>query len=91
MPIINITTGVTYSTVSAAISASSSGDTIDLTAGLYVEEFPLITHSLTIEGVGGFAHLMTPVPVPANNRAILRRRQRQRRPHRPQSRTLRRP
>ena len=45
--------------------------TIALSPGTYIEEFPLITHSLTIEGVGGFAHLKTPHPQPANGRAIL--------------------
>ena len=71
MSITNSTTGIVYPTVAAAMSASSAFDVIALSPGLYVEEFPLITHSLTIEGVGGFAQLMTPGPVPANNRAIL--------------------
>lgn len=71
MTIINTTTGLGYATVSEAITASSAGDTIAIPAGLYVEAFPSITHSLTIEGVGGFAHLRTPDPVPPNGRGIL--------------------
>ena len=71
MTIINTITNQIYLSVSAAIAASNAGDTIALSAGSYVEEFPLITHSLTIEGVGGLAHLTTPNAVPANGRAVL--------------------
>jgi len=69
--IVNLTTRLIYATVSAGISASGAGDTIALSPGQYVEDFPLITHSLTIEGVGGLAHLTTPDPTPVNLRAIL--------------------
>jgi hypothetical protein len=70
MSIIDITSGVTYATVSAAISASSSGDVIDVSAGTYVENFPKITHNLTIEGVGGLASFTTPSS-PINGQGIL--------------------
>lgn len=71
MSIFNATDGTNFATVSAAISASSSGDVILIPTGLYVEEFPLITHSLTLQGVGGMAQLRTPNPTPANDRAVL--------------------
>ncbi len=71
MTVTNTSTGIGYATLSAAIAASTDGDTIDIPAGTYIEEFPLITHSLTLNGVGGMAHLMTPNPVPANGRAVL--------------------
>ncbi len=64
------TTGVAYASVSAAISDSAPGDVILLSAGTYIEDFPKITHSLTIEGVGGLAHL-EPVGQPSNGEAIL--------------------
>lgn len=71
MSVTNLTTAVMYATLSAAMDASSAGDTLGLTPGVYVEDFPLITHSLTIEGLGGLARLETPSPVPANGRAVL--------------------
>ena len=71
MSIYNATDGTSFPTVSAAILASSAGDVILIPTGLYVEEFPLITHSLTLQGVGGMAQLRTPNPTPANDRAVL--------------------
>jgi hypothetical protein len=71
MSIFNATDNTFFSTISAAMDASSSGDVLMIPAGLYVEEFPLITHSLTLQGVGGMAHLQTPNPQPANDRAVL--------------------
>ena len=71
MSVFNATDGTTFPTVSAAILASSAGDVILIPTGLYVEEFPHITHSLTLQGVGGMAQLRTPNPTPANDRAVL--------------------
>jgi hypothetical protein len=71
MNIWNATDNAWFATVSEAILASSANDVLMLGAGLYVEEFPLISHSLTLQGVGGLAHLQTPNPQPANVRAVL--------------------
>lgn len=71
MSIIDQTSSVAYPTVSAAITGSSSGDVIVLSAGTYSENFADLTHSLTIKSVGGLAHLETPQPIPSNGRAIL--------------------
>ena len=71
MSIFNATDGTSFPSVSDAILASSAGDVILIPTGLYVEEFPLITHSLTLQGVGGMAQLRTPNPTPANDRAVL--------------------
>src|SRR6185295_13285067 len=70
MTITNVTTGATYATVSESISNSSAGDVIQVSAGTYSEDFPKITHSLTIQGVGGLAHL-TPIGSPSNGQGIL--------------------
>ena len=81
MAIYNSTSGLTYATVSDAITAAAPGDVIQLSAGTYSENFPLI-QNITIQGVGGLARL-TPVltvnpqpgdPLyqpPANAKAIL--------------------
>ena len=71
MSIIDITSNQAYATISDAITRSASGDVIAVTAGRYVEDFPIITHTLTIQGVGGMAQLSTPSPTPGNGRAIL--------------------
>ena len=71
MSILNVTTNSAFATISDAISASFAGDVLQVPSGLYIEEFPLITHSLTIVGVGGMAHLQTPAPLPRNTRAVL--------------------
>ena len=71
MTVLNVTSGVHYATLSAAISASQANDVIQVSAGSYVEDFPDITHNLTIQSVGGLAHLTTTSPIPVNGRAIL--------------------
>ena len=71
MAIFNETDALYFATVTDAINASSAGDVLRLPAGQYVEEFPLITHSLTLQGVGGMAWLKNPNPAPANDRAVL--------------------
>ncbi len=71
MSILDVTTGATFSTVSDAIAGSGAGDVIQVPAGTYVENFPKITHDLTIEGVGGLASFMSPGGVPANGQGIL--------------------
>ncbi len=70
MSIVDQTSGVTYATLSDAINGSAAGDVIAVSAGTYTENFPKITHSLTIEGVGGLAHL-EPLGTPSNGEGIL--------------------
>jgi hypothetical protein len=69
--VIDVTSGAAYGSISAAISGSAANDVIQISAGAYVEDYPLITHSLTLESVGGLASLTTPLAQPANGRAIL--------------------
>ncbi len=71
MTVLDVTTDTDYSSLSAAITGSQANDVIQLSAGSYVEDFPDITHNLTIESVGGLASLTTLRPEPANGRAIL--------------------
>jgi hypothetical protein len=65
------TSGAYYATLSAAISGSAANDVLLVPAGSYVENFPSITHSLTIDAIGGLASLSNPQPIPPNDRAIL--------------------
>ena len=82
MAIFDVTTGQSFATVSAAILGSNAGDVIQVPAGVYHEDFPKITHDLTIQGVGGMATLtplltVNPGPgdpvyqMPSNGQGIL--------------------
>jgi hypothetical protein len=71
MTIIDATDGDDYATLSAAITGSSANDVLLVPAGSYVENFPDITHNLTIDAVGGMAALSNPQPLPPNGRAVL--------------------
>ncbi len=71
MSVVDQTSGTSYSTLSEAIAGSSANDVIEISAGSYVENFPDITHNLTIEAVGGLAYLSNPQPDPPNGRAVI--------------------
>ncbi len=71
MTVLNLTTLTPYATLSAAIAASAPGDALRLTPGAYVEDFPDITHSLSIGAVGGMASLTRATPLTESGRAIL--------------------
>jgi hypothetical protein len=71
MSVVDLTSGVSYATLSDAIAGSSANDVIQISAGSYVENFPNITHNLTIEAAGGVAYLSNPQPDPPNGRAVI--------------------
>lgn len=71
MSVLDVTSNTYYASFSAAIAGSQANDVIQLSAGSYVEDFPDITHSLTIQSVGGLASLTTLSAQPVNGRAIL--------------------
>jgi hypothetical protein len=56
--------GFEYNTLSGAIAASQDGDVIQVQAGTYINDFSIITTSITIEGVGGLVNLVATVPPP---------------------------
>lgn len=61
MPVTDITSGLSYPTLSAAIIAAAPGDVIQVPAGTYSEDFPKLTKDVTIQGIGGMPTL-TPLP-----------------------------
>ncbi len=71
MSVVDLTSGLTYASLSAAITASAANDVVQISAGSYVENFPNITHDLTIESTGGLAYLSNPQPDPPNGRAVI--------------------
>ena len=63
--------GEPYGSLSAAVAAAQNGDTIEVQAGTYTNDFPgTITVNLTIEGVGGLASFVATEP-PPNEKGIL--------------------
>ncbi len=76
MAVFDVTSGVSYATLSAAITGSVANDVLWLDAGSYVENFPNITHNLTIEqnptlAGTGLVTLTNPQALPPNGRAVL--------------------
>ena len=68
--ILHVGSGETYGTLSQALAASQDGDTIQVDAGTYLNDNATVSHSVTIEGVGGMAHLQATQNIP-NGKAIL--------------------
>jgi len=68
--ILTVGQGKQYSTIAAAIAASHNGDTIQVQAGTYVNDFAVIFTSITLEGVGGMVNMVSTVLIP-NGKAIL--------------------
>lgn len=70
MSILTVGSGQQYATLKAAVGAAQSGDTIQVRAGTYTNDFAYIDKALTIRGVDGMAHFTATVP-PTNGKAIL--------------------
>lgn len=68
--VLTVGPGQTFSTVSAAVSAAHANDIINIQAGTYTNDFPVINVPLTINGVGGIAVLQATGPIP-NQKGIL--------------------
>ncbi len=59
-----------YKTISSAVAASHAGDTIDVQAGTYTNDFLTIGHSLTLQAVGGQVNMVA-TQAPPNGKAII--------------------
>jgi hypothetical protein len=59
-----------YKTIGAAVAAARDGDTIEVKAGLYENDYAEITKKVTLTAVGGFAKLHSTGLLP-NRKAIL--------------------
>jgi hypothetical protein len=67
--ILTVGPGKQYTTVAAAIAASNDGDTIQVQAGTYVNDFAAVNTDITLEGVGGMVNMVCTVQIP-NGKAI---------------------
>ena len=70
MTVLTVGAGQAYTTIAAAAAASSSGDTINVMAGTYTNDFVTVSHNLTIDGVGGVVNLVATAQ-PPNGKAII--------------------
>ena len=70
MSILSVGQGMQFSTIAAAVAASHDGDTVQIQAGTYVNDFATVNTKITIQGVGGMAHLVATAS-PPNGKAIL--------------------
>src|SRR5579885_2063595 len=70
MSVLNVGSGQQYTTLASAIATARDGDTIEVQAGTYTNDFAIITHDVTIEGVGGMVDLVA-TQSPPNGKAIL--------------------
>jgi hypothetical protein len=59
-----------FARIADAIAASHDGDTVQIQAGTYLNDFATVNTKITIQGVGGMAHLLATVP-PPDGKAIL--------------------
>src|SRR4051812_5014251 len=70
MTILTVGLGLEYGTIAEAVAASQSGDTIQVQAGTYTNDFTHITHNLTLQAVGGMVTMAATVAAP-DGKAIL--------------------
>jgi len=70
MSILTVGAGRQFSTIAAAVAASHDGDTVQIQAGVYVNDFAIITTKISLQGVGGMASLVATAS-PPNGKAIL--------------------
>ena len=70
MTTLQVGSGQQYSTIAAAVNAANSGDTVDVQAGTYTNDFVSISKNLTLNAVGGLV-TMNATAQPSNGKAIL--------------------
>jgi nitrous oxidase accessory protein NosD len=68
--VLRVGPGQGFQTLAAALGAAKDGDTIQVQAGTYVNDYAIITHSVHIVGVGGKPHFVSRGNIP-NDKAIL--------------------
>ena len=60
-----------YRTVTAAVAAARDGDTVQVQAGTYTNDFPTVSRKITIAGVNGMAKLVSNRSAIPNGKGII--------------------
>jgi hypothetical protein len=70
LTVLTVGPGRQYATIAGAVAASQSGDTIEVDAGIYTNDFTHIDHSLTLRAVDGMVTMEATIS-PPDGKAIL--------------------
>ena len=70
MTVLNVGSDQQFQHIADAIRASQDGDVVNVQAGTYVNDFATIDTKISINGIGGMAHLLATV-APPDGKAIL--------------------
>ncbi|HEY2617875.1 MAG TPA: Hint domain-containing protein [Acetobacteraceae bacterium] len=70
MATLTVGPGQQYATIEAAVAAAASGDTVDVQAGIYTNDFVGIFKNLTLQAVGGVVRMVA-TEAPSNRKAII--------------------
>lgn len=70
MATLTVGPGQEYQTINAAVTAAAAGDTIDVSAGTYTNDFVTIDKNLTLESVGGTVDMVATTD-PPDGKAII--------------------
>src|SRR5437763_6833423 len=68
--VLTVGPGQQYSTIAAAINASQNGDTVNVQAGTYTNDYATVNTNITLNGVGGQVDMVSSGLIP-NGKAIL--------------------
>ncbi len=70
MTTLNVGVGQKYTSINSAVSAAAAGDTVQIQAGTYLNDFTTITKAITLTAVDGPV-VMSATTSPPNGKAIL--------------------
>ncbi|MGD9615808.1 MAG: Ig-like domain-containing protein [Alphaproteobacteria bacterium] len=64
MAVLSVGSGKPYSTITAAVAAAQNGDTIEVQAGIYTNQYVSISKNITLQGVGGMVKMVSTGLIP---------------------------
>src|SRR5918992_4466575 len=64
MAVLSVGSGKPYATIDAAVTAAQSGDTIEVQAGTYTNQYASINKNITLQGVGGMVKMVSTGLIP---------------------------
>ena len=69
MAVLSVGPGKPYSTIAVAVAAAQNGDTVEVQAGTYTNQYVSINKNITLQGVGGMVSMVSTGLIP-NGKAI---------------------